>query len=241
MCRAPQTWFDGRVGPGQFASFVNGSLFGGRPSSRRFAPSFPATCPYVTSVGATQIKPTTSLPDARALGVQPEKACETVICSGGGFSNVFDLPEYQADAVQSWFSKFSPPYGADKFKNSRQTRGFPDISVNGAKHLAAVNGEFVLFYGTSAATPTLGSILTLVNQDRLNAGMSSVGSINPVAYAHPEVFNDITEESNPGCGTSGFAAALGWDPVTGLGTLDYQKISKLFVGLGGGKGKREKG
>jgi tripeptidyl-peptidase I len=36
-------------------------------------------------------------------------------------------------------------------------------------------------------------------------------------YAHPEVFNDITEGSNPGCGYTGFTASEGWDPVTGLG------------------------
>jgi tripeptidyl-peptidase-1 len=36
-------------------------------------------------------------------------------------------------------------------------------------------------------------------------------------YANPEAFNDVTEGSNPGCGSPGFTAAKGWDPVTGLG------------------------
>lgn len=217
-------------GPGQNASYINGTLGG------RFNPSFPATCPYVTSVGATQVKPNTSVPDALASGTEPEKACETVIYSGGGFSNVFELPDYQADAVQSWFTNFPPPYGANKFNNSRQTRGVPDISANGANYVVAVDGQFALVYGTSASSPTLGSILTLINQDRFDAGLSSVGFINPVAYAHPEAFNDITEGNNPGCATAGFAAAPGWDPVTGLGTPDYQKLKKVFLGLGGGWG-----
>ena len=217
-------------GPGANASYINGTLGG------RFNPSFPSTCPYVTSVGATQVKPNTSLPDALASGTQPEQACETVIFSGGGFSNVFELPGYQADAVQSWFADFPPPYGADKFNNSQQTRGVPDISANGANYVVAIDGQFALVYGTSASSPTLGSIITLINQDRLDAGLSSVGFINPVAYAHPEVFNDITEGNNPGCATDGFAAAPGWDPVTGLGTPNYRKLRELFLKLDGGYG-----
>lgn len=36
-------------------------------------------------------------------------------------------------------------------------------------------------------------------------------------YAHPEVFQDVTVGDNANCGTSGFPATEGWDPVTGLG------------------------
>ncbi len=36
-------------------------------------------------------------------------------------------------------------------------------------------------------------------------------------YAHPEAFTDITVGNSPGCGSDGFVAAPGWDPVTGLG------------------------
>ena len=41
-------------------------------SGKTFNPSFPGTCPYVTSVGATQIVPGASV-------TAPEEACETVI------------------------------------------------------------------------------------------------------------------------------------------------------------------
>jgi tripeptidyl-peptidase-1 len=37
--------------------------------------------------------------------------------------------------------------------------------------------------------------------------------------------------SNPGCGTDGFYAVKGWDPVTGLGTPNYPKMLRLFMGL----------
>lgn len=191
-------------GAGPDAPYINGTLGG------RFNPSFPGTCPYITSVGATQVKPGTNIVTTRT---QPEQACETVIYSGGGFSNVFSLPSYQASAVKSWFKNYPPPYGSDRFNNSQQTRGFPDISANGANYVVAIDGQFALVYGTSASSPTLGSILTLINEARYNAGKSSIGFVNPVAYAHPEAFNDITEGGNQGCATPGFSSAPGWDPV----------------------------
>jgi tripeptidyl-peptidase-1 len=68
-----------------------------------FNPSFPATCPYVTAVGATQLSPGKSVFD-------DEDACEQVIYSGGGFSNYFAIPEYQKDAVSSYLKNNPPPY-----------------------------------------------------------------------------------------------------------------------------------
>lgn len=58
-----------------------------------------------------------------------------------------------------------------------------------------------------------------------------VGFVNPVLYEHPEVLHDITNGSNPNCGSSGFKTAPGWDPVTGLGTPDYPKMLELFMSL----------
>jgi len=72
--------------------------------------------------------------DALASGTQPEEASETVIYSGGGFSNVFPIPDYQKGTVQGWFADHPPPYGADRFNNSQATRGFPDVSANGANY-----------------------------------------------------------------------------------------------------------
>jgi hypothetical protein len=36
------------------------------------------------------------------------------------------------------------------------------------------------------------------------------------------MLNDITNGTNPGCGTAGISAARGWDPVTGLGTPELK-------------------
>jgi tripeptidyl-peptidase-1 len=70
-----------------------------------------------------------------------------------------------------------------------------------------------------------------INEERLAGGKSTVGFVNPVLYANPNVLNDITKGSNPGCGTDGFSAVDGWDPATGLGTPNYPKMLKLFMSL----------
>ena len=193
-------------------------------SSGRFNPSFPGTCPYITSVGATQIVP-------GAPVTAPEEACETVIFSGGGFSNVFPLPAYQSAAVKSFFANHPPPYTSAQYNNSQKTRGFPDISANGANYVVAVDGTFSLVYGTSASTPVVASIFTLINEARLAVGKSAVGFINPVLYANPGDLNDITSGGNQGCGTAGFTATTGWDPVTGLGTPNFVKLIARFLAL----------
>ena len=186
-------------------------------SSGIFNPSFPGTCPYITSVGATQVVPGSTVDD-------PEEACAEVIYSGGGFSNVFTMPEYQSAAVGNWWATYagSLGYNTSLYNSSQVTRGFPDLSANGANYVVAVDGSFSLVFGTSASSPTVGGILTLVNQERLLVGKAPIGFINPVIYQHPEVFHDITLGNNPGCGTDGFPAVEGWDPVTG-------KSPSLFV------------
>ncbi|KAK8046966.1 hypothetical protein PG996_015030 [Apiospora saccharicola] len=83
----------------------------------------------------------------------------------------------------------------------------------------------------SVSAPFWAALVTLVNQERQAVGKGPVGFINPVLYAHPEVFNDIVNGSNPNCGSSGFSAAPGWDPVTGLGTPKYPELLKLFLSL----------
>lgn len=195
-----------------------------------FNPSFPASCPFVTAVGATQLKANRTV-RLNSTFTSPEVAAETRIESGGGFSNVFGLPAYQAAAVKNWFATANPPYSADRFNNSQQTRGYPDIAANGVNYITAIDAKFGLVYGTSASTPTVASVFVLINQARLDAGKSSIGFVNPVLYANPNALNDVISGSNPGCGTPGFSAQPGWDPVTGLGTPNFQKLLATFLAL----------
>ncbi|TVY68680.1 Tripeptidyl-peptidase sed1 [Lachnellula suecica] len=191
-----------------------------------FNPAFPATCPYITAVGATQIKP-----KGLVTATQPEEACETVIYSGGGFSNVFAMPSYQSSAVATYFTSHKPTYTATQYNNSQTVRGYPDVAANGANYVVAVDGSLSLVYGTSASAPTFGSVITLINEQRISSGKSAVGFINPTIYANPSAFTDIVAGGNQGCGTAGFTAVAGWDPVTGLGTPNYTKLLAVFQAL----------
>ncbi|OBR08485.1 Pro-kumamolisin [Colletotrichum higginsianum IMI 349063] len=189
-----------------------------------FNPSFPGGCPWVTSVGATQVLEGSTVHT-------PESACQKAIFSGGGFSNIFAVPDYQKKMMDEYYATNAPPYGADRYNNSRTVRGFPDISANGANYVTAVNGKFSLSFGTSASAPVVGSIINLINEKRIEAGKKPVGFVNPTLYAHPEILNDVTNGDNPGCGTKGFSAVQGWDPVTGMGTPNYPEMEKLFMSL----------
>ena len=210
-------------------------------ASGMFNPAFPSTCPCrssyplpilqpidfcldVTSVGATQVAPGASV-------TQPEQAAESVIYSGGGFSNVFAMPSYQSSAVKTYFAQHKPSYGSDRYNTSQMSRGYPDVSANGVNYVVAVDGNFSYVFGTSASAPTFGSVVTLINSARLAVGKSSVGFINPTLYAHPGVMNDITSGGNQGCGTPGFQSVKGWDPVTGLGTPNFPRMLALWLGL----------
>jgi tripeptidyl-peptidase I len=42
------------------------------------------------------------------------------------------------------------------------------------------------------------SVLNLINENRLAAGKSTVGFVNPALYANPGVLNDVTTGSNMG-------------------------------------------
>lgn len=163
----------------------------------------------------------------------PEVACENTIRSGGGFSNFFAMPDYQASAVTNYLSTTSPPYSGSVYNNSGTSRAYPDLSANGAFYDVAVNGAFEQLFGTSASSPVVGAMITLVNDARLAAGKGPIGFLNPIIYSDTfqAGFNDIILGSNPGCGTKGFDTAKGWDPVTGVGTPNLEVLMPLFLAL----------
>lgn len=78
-----------------------------------------------------------------------------------------------------------------RYNNTRLVRGYPDISANGVKTLIYYNSIPYLTGGTSASAPTVGSLITLINNGRMEAGKSVVGFINPVLYKNAHVMNDI--------------------------------------------------
>ena len=68
-----------------------------------------------------------------------------------------------------------------------------------------------------------------MNDYRLHRGKSPLGWLNPMLYSKGyKAFTDITEGSNVGCGTDGFPATPGWDLVTGFGSPNFDKLTKLI-------------
>jgi tripeptidyl-peptidase I len=178
-----------------------------------FVPSFPASCPYVTVVGATK-------------GFNPEVAAYDPpgFSSGAGFSNYFAMPDWQKNTVSGYVKTL-----AGKFQGlyNASGRAYPDIAAQGQKYAIQVNGTGVTVDGTSASTPTAASILALLTDYKLSQNKTSgpLGWINPWLYKEGyKAFNDITSGSARGCKIPGnndglgFPAAPGWDAVTGFGT-----------------------
>jgi tripeptidyl-peptidase I len=114
---------------------------------------------------------------------------------------------------------------------NRLGRGYPDVAALGDNIAVFNKGNLTLSGGTSASTPIFASIMNRINEERLAAGKATVGFINPVLYLHPHMLTDIKNGTNPGCGTEGFAAVEGWDPVTGLGTPNFPRMLEIFMSL----------
>ncbi|KAK3936734.1 alkaline serine protease [Diplogelasinospora grovesii] len=223
----------GYEGDGGYANGCAGT------NNRVFYPSGDATCPYVLAVGSTELVQPNST--AKAPCKFRERSTRR-FPSGGGFSNVFDTPDYQKSAVQKYFdtvklnfSGYTDPgqnfssVGAGVYRIGG--RGYPDVAAIGDNYVTRANNSWHLYGGTSLSTPIWAAMLTLVNEERLALNKSTIGFINPILYSHPEVFSDITEGSNPGCNSTGFLAARGWDPVSGLGTPKFPRLLSLLMNL----------
>jgi hypothetical protein len=108
-------------------------------------------------------------------------------------------------------------------------------------------GSFTIVGGTSAAAPTFTAIMALVNQYLGNTPPIGLAPINPMLYslypnnATSKAFHDVTSGSNmvpcttgsPNCpsGTTeiGFNAGVGYDQVTGLGSVDGFNLAQAWL------------
>ena len=162
-----------------------------------------------------------------------------IITSGGGFSNYYAQPSWQSAAVSNYFSSLATaPYPG----YNRSGRGYPDLSAAGFRYAVTVGGIVRHIYGTSASAPVVAGMISLVNAARLRAGRSSLGWIHPILYASYKNFTkDVTSGSNHcaagykapyACCRQGFSAAPGWDPVTGLGVLNFKQFKTFMMNIG---------
>ncbi|KAF9557637.1 subtilisin-like protein [Agrocybe pediades] len=218
----------------------NGSM---NLNATNFNPNWPASCPWVTVVGGTQVKANASL-SSSMISTAEEVWNQEIIpgffeSGGGGFSNQFPRPSYQEKSVNSYLS-FLRRTDPKKLQNFNvKGRAYPDLSANANSFLDIANGTISIDSGTSGATPTVAAIITLVNDARLAAGKKPVGFINPSIYspAFASAFNDVVDGVNTGCKglqgvrDGGFRATTGWDPASGLGTPNLGKLIEKWLAL----------
>ena len=199
-----------------------------------YSPSFPATSPYVTAVGATY----------GPENGEAERMCSSyfggVITSGGGFAYNVSRPSWQDEAVSSYLQDHLSD-GPQDFNAGG--RGIPDVSLLGFNYDVIIGGSHLQESGTSASAPAFAAMVSLVNAARLRAGKGPIGFINPTLYMLAGSFtNDIVtgrnncsavnSEYSVNCCSEGFTASVGWDPTSGLGSIDFVRFQKILVSLG---------
>lgn len=179
-----------------------------------FLPTFPAGCPYVTSVGAT-------------TGSAPERG---VSFSSGGFSIYHDRPDYQSSAVSTYLSSIGSTYAG---LYNATGRGIPDVAALGQSFVVVDSGRTALLSGTSASSPAFAGVVALLNAARKAQGQPGLGFLNPFLYANAAALKDITTGSSSGCQGAGgglptsgakWNCTTGWDPVTGLGVPNFPAL-----------------
>jgi tripeptidyl-peptidase-1 len=174
-------------------SGVGGTTCNGA-SGKIFEVDFASSCPYVLSVGSTEwdrLDPATTPTPGQKLSEIATKRFP----SGGGFSNVFGVPSYQRDAVDSWSTIAESKLGFDAYHHyvnnsdfSSVTggvyhhggRAYPDGGAVGDRQLVYSEGSWWLVGGTSLSAPVFAAVLTLINEARILAGKSTVGFVHPV-------------------------------------------------------------
>jgi tripeptidyl-peptidase-1 len=181
-------------------------------------PSWPASSPWVTSVGSTRFQ-------ENKVG-QPEMATDQ-FGSGGGFSSTFPQFKAQASAVAHYLKTATGLPPAKAFNATG--RATPDVSALGEGFQVIAGGEVQSVGGTSASTPTFAGLVGLLNEARIKAGKPAMGYLNPFLYQNADAFTDVTVGTNAiGRGGEklkyGYKCEPGWDPATGLGTPLFGKL-----------------
>jgi subtilase family serine protease len=176
--------------------------------------SFPADEPWVTSVGGTSVI-------RNGTTIQEKVWNSEGGGSGGGFSDFFTEPSFQ---------KTLPASSQSLLKNQR---GVPDVAGDADPNTGMAfyqDGAWSLAGGTSASAPLWAGVIAIANQ---MAG-HPLGFINPGLYKlaqssnYTQDFHDIIIGNNSvnykGVIVPGYPAVPGWDPATGLGTPNAEKL-----------------
>jgi kumamolisin len=173
---------------------------------------FPASSPHVLACGGTQLIGNLSTNTITSEVVWNELA-NNEGAGGGGVSDVFPLPSWQANV------------GVPTIAGGTSTgRGVPDVAGNAdpvTGYLVVVDGKQQPIGGTSAVAPLWAGLIARLAQ----ATGKKFGLLQPLIYggvtagAAAQGFNDITEGNN-----GAYSAGPGWDATTGLGSPNGQAL-----------------
>jgi kumamolisin len=161
---------------------------------------FPASSPYVLGCGGTRLTVSGNAVESESVWNDDP----TTSATGGGVSDFFDLPPWQANAGV-------PP---SVNPGGRIGRGVPDVAGNASPATGyRVRVDFLTFTigGTSAVSPLWAGLVALLNQKLAQP----VGWLNPLLYgplAGSGALRDVTSGSN-----GSYEAKAGWDACTGWG------------------------
>ena len=198
--------FQQAVAQGQTFSVSSGDDGADECGNGGVTPSYPASSPYVVSVGGTTLNASTTTWSSEVVW---NDLSSNEGATGGSPSTFESKPSWQSGV-------------------SGSKRGVPDVAFDASPNSGAkviVSGGSQQIGGTSLAAPIFSGIWARV----LAAKGSSVGFAGPLLYQLPSSdFHDITSGNN-----SGESAGAGYDFTTGRGSLI---ISQLLADVGGGGG-----
>ena len=179
---------------------------------------FPASSPHALACGGTKLIGNTSSFAITSEVVWNETASNEG-AGGGGVSDVFPLPSWQANA------------GVLTSAGGGGTgRGVPDVAGNAdpvTGYTVVVDGQQEPIGGTSAVAPLWAGLIARLAQ----ATGKRFGLLQPMLYAGAAPgaaapgFNDIVQGNN-----GAYKAGPGWDACTGLGSPNGAALLDLLSG-----------
>jgi tripeptidyl-peptidase-1 len=93
-----------------------GAFPGDNDNCEQFVVNFPSSCPYVTSVGATQIPSGGTLAGGEVAVNDWDGGS-----SAGGFSNQWSLPSWQRTVMSTYFTSYASPYNSSQYVPTKQS------------------------------------------------------------------------------------------------------------------------
>ena len=118
--------------------------------------------------------------------------------SGGGFSNYYSTPPYQAKEVADYFVK-AASIGRTPVPGYNVGRGYPDVTLTGLYYLVIYGGNTYAVGGTSASTPAVAAFFSNINAARMRLGKGSVGWVHPALYLNATLWANDVVSGNTCC------------------------------------------